>query len=282
MKKIIRLLPVIFGMSIISVMAQKADSVVVIYNSQKTIIPVPEFGSQTTIKLADSIEIIEIGVSRRKPFDNSITQQIALTPDKPIKKVKWFSQIDAGYTVGFATHKNNGQLIFNSQNTQNHFNMDNFNGYKINLSVFEKERIINNKYSYISGFKTGFTEDFRKGKNPPIISDTLNEHYYYGYFPITFSRIPLLFPFGFRYHFNLEKSAVIINMGANIGFSIDFMNRSMDSFRFGPPFLQPYLGMEIGKIGLLMTSEFKSSRNIIPYSTNPGVTQGLALTYRFF
>ena len=72
MKSITYPLLLIFGLTSISLMAQKADSVVVIYDTQKTIIPVPTFGSQTTIKLADSIEIIEIGVSRRKPNDNFV------------------------------------------------------------------------------------------------------------------------------------------------------------------------------------------------------------------
>jgi hypothetical protein len=58
-------------LSTMMVTAQKADSVIVIYDNQKTVIPVPAFGSQTTVKMADSIQIIEIGVLRKRAGDKS-------------------------------------------------------------------------------------------------------------------------------------------------------------------------------------------------------------------
>ena len=71
MKPINVLFLLVMAMSAFMATAQKADSVIVIYDHQKTVIPVPAFGNQTTIKMADSIQIIEIGVSRKRAGDIS-------------------------------------------------------------------------------------------------------------------------------------------------------------------------------------------------------------------
>jgi hypothetical protein len=67
MNKLSRLLLLIIGMTAAAAMAQKADSVIVIYDNQKTIVPLPVFGSQTSVSYADSNKVVEIGVWLRKP-----------------------------------------------------------------------------------------------------------------------------------------------------------------------------------------------------------------------
>ena len=69
MKAISIILGLMIGITTLS-LAQEADSIVVTYDNQHTTIPVPAFGKQTTIKMADSVQIIEFGVSRRKPSDS--------------------------------------------------------------------------------------------------------------------------------------------------------------------------------------------------------------------
>lgn len=68
MKAMSILLGLIFGITTLT-MAQEADSIVVIYDNQRTIIPVPALGKRTTIKMADSVQMIEFGVSRRRLSD---------------------------------------------------------------------------------------------------------------------------------------------------------------------------------------------------------------------
>ena len=70
MKTLRSLFVLMISMSALLANAQQADSVIVIYDNQKTVIPVPAFGSQTTVKMADSIQIIEIGVLRRRAGEN--------------------------------------------------------------------------------------------------------------------------------------------------------------------------------------------------------------------
>ncbi|MFZ4726881.1 MAG: hypothetical protein ACOYMD_15715, partial [Paludibacter sp.] len=67
MKNLTKFLVLIIGMTSFVTMAQNADSVIVIYGNQKTIIPLPAFGSQTSVSYGDTNKVVEIGVWLRKP-----------------------------------------------------------------------------------------------------------------------------------------------------------------------------------------------------------------------
>jgi hypothetical protein len=293
MKKLSNLLLLIFGLSTFSAIAQMADSVVVIYDNQKTIIPVPAFGSQTTIKLADSIQTIEIGVSRRKPNDIPMSQQnvsFDLKGDKPLKKVKWYSQVEAGYTIKFIAGSSSESIIVNGTEPATlYYNTDNQQGYKIGISVFEKERYISNNFSYVSGFKLGFAQSYRKGKSQDIVQDSVL-HLYVGYEPLTTSSIQFLFPFGFRQNIGSGISVSRIIFGSNIGSSIDLMKtkgiNGYINFGGSPLIIQPFLGFEKGKLGILITADFpfRSTYNVSTRETVLKIDDGIgfSLTYRLF
>ena len=298
MKSITYLLLLIFGLTSISLMAQKADSVVVIYDTQKTIIPVPAFGSQTTIKMADSIEIIEIGVSRRKPNDNFVQPKNSTNSSEGnmlSSKTKWFSQIEVGYISEFVS-----DTWLKEYNSIPHYleyslNTQNLSGFRIALSINEKEKRINNAYSYVSGFKFGFVQSFRKATPKPIFEDTLN-HQFIGYDAFNNSSIQFSIPVGFRYHFRAGKLPAQINFGANIGASLEFLRGNSpylprQKYRGIAILTQPYVGMEIGKIGLLATTDlsflstqnFYSSKNTFwENNFDSNFRIGISLTYRFF
>ncbi len=293
MKRINKFLLLIIGFTSISAAAQKSDSVVIIYDKQKTLIPVPDFGYKTTIKLADSIEIIEIGITRRKPSDNLVLQQIPesdISSDKPLKKIKWYSQLEAGYTIKFMAGPRSESIIINGTEPATlYYNTDNQQGYKLGISIFEKERSISNKFSYVSGFKLGFAQSFRKYKDQPIIQDSILR-LYVGYDPVTTSRIQFLFPFGFRQNIGSGKSDSRISFGSNIGSSIDLIKTKGINgyFTFGgsPLILQPFLGFEKGKLGILITADFPFS-STYDTSTHQTVLKiddgiGFSLTYRLF
>jgi len=286
-----------FVIGIVTVtMAQESDSIVVTYDNQHTTIPVPEFGKQTTVKMADSIQVIEMSISRRKLSD---IKQPALYPSnnvtvvKPVKKTKWYSQLEAGYTIGFISNNINNTISVDSYEFINlepivfNVNTDILKGYKLGLSIYEKERIINTKFSYISGFKLGFAQSFRESKAIPVVDDTI-VHVFVGYEPIRLSRIQFLFPIGFRYHYKTGKSDSRLNIGTNIGSSIEYDGRKgysgvVKNFRSTPLLLQPYLGLEVGKIGLLASTEIAFGSNYDYRSTNTiNISIGLSLTYRFF
>lgn len=285
------LLLFIIGMITYSAMAQHADSVIVIYDNQKTIIPVPAFGKQTTIKLADSIQTIEIGVSRRRNGDNpayQINNSNAIVLGKPKRTTKWFSQVEAGFALGFITKSN----YFNLGKDYVYINNnDNFIGYNLGISIIDRERYITQKFTFLSGFKLGFAQFFRKGKTPSSFnSDTLSNIVYGYFYPINRSSFQVLFPVGFSYHFNKGKFPAKINFGNNLVYSavfftgnIKYYGRSTylyDAFNFS---LQPYLGMEIGKVGLLFSSNlpFLHRSTLMTY-TNMRNSIAVSFTYRLF
>ena len=294
MKAISLVLVLIFGITTLT-MAQEADSIVVTYDNQRTIIPVPSFGKQTTIKMADSVQLIEIGVSRRKLSDIVQPEQYpsnTVTAEKPLKKEKWFSQVEAGYTSDFVSADNNLLRTFFPYRVFV-FNTDNLKGYKLGLTVHEKEKYFNNKFSYVSGFKFGFAQSYRAAKSTPNTWDTINQYIWYN--PMTISKIQLLFPFGFSYHFTSGKFYGQINLGANIGTSIEFsVNKYSGGGRYSsydgaPIMLQPYVGFEIEKIGILVSSGFTLYPNYYSFPDNTlfqdfksKVSLGLSLTYRLF
>jgi hypothetical protein len=293
MKKSSNFLVLILGLASLTSWAQTTDSVIVTYNKQKTVIPAPDFGYKTTIKLADSIEIIEISVARREPSDNSeliSATQSTSASDKPLKKVKWYSQIEVGYTINFVSGPSSEAIIVDgSEPAIIFYNTDNLPGYKLGLSIFEKERSIGNGFSYVSGFKLGFAQSFRKYRDQPVFQDSVL-HLYEGYNPVTISRLQFLFPFGFRKYIGPEKLNTRINFGSNIGASIDLIKQKWSGefiqFSGSPLILQPFLGFEIKKIGLLTTmdlsfgSKYDSSNGGTKLSVDYGVA--FLLTYRFF
>jgi len=292
MKAISMFLGLMIGITTLT-SAQEADSIVVTYDNQHTIIPLPAFGKQTTIKMADSIQVIEMSVSRRKLSD---IKQPALYPsnnftaEKPLKRIKWYSQIEAGYTIKFVAGPSSESIVINgTESATLHYNTDNQQGYKLGISIFEKERRITNKFSYVSGFKLGFAQSFRKYKDQPIIQDSVL-HLYVGYDPITTSRIQFLFPFGFRQNIGSGKSDSRITFGSNIGSSIDLIKTKGINgyFTFGgsPLILQPFLGFEKGKLGILITADlpFSSTYDASTHQTVLKIDDGIgfSLTYRLF
>jgi hypothetical protein len=277
----------------ISTIAQNADSVIVIYDSHKTVIPVPAFGMQTTIKMADSIQSVIIGVSRLKPSDSLMHQQNSINNTilaKPLKKVKWYSQLEAGYTLKFMAGPSSESIIVNgSEPATLYYNTENQQGYKLGISIFEKEKNISNKFSYISGFKLGFAQSFRKEKNQDNVQDTALR-LYVGYEPLTTSSIQFLFPFGFRQNIGSGNSYSRITFGSNIGSSIDLMkSKGINGYlNFGgsPLILQPFLGFEKGKLGILITADFpfRSTYDVSSRQTILKIDDGIgfSLTYRLF
>lgn len=270
--------------------AQKADSIVVKYNNQEISIPVPAFGKQTTIKMADTVQMIEIGVSRRKISEIKQLAQFpssAVTAEKPLKGIKWLSQAEAGYIISFI-NKDRFPFYNTNPNFVDHINNDPLQGFNLGLSVLDRERILKNKLSYNIGLKFGFVEQFRadKPKNE-IPYDTINQvhHMYIDYDPYAITSLQLLMPVGIRYSFSSGKAISKICFGANIGTSFNIQTWRGDDGNLRnytsltPVVLQPYFGIEFSKIGLL-------SSLAIPM-TNGSVAEikyslGFSMTYRFF
>ena len=263
--------------------AQEADSIVVTYDNQHITIAMPEFGKKTTIKMADSIQIIEFDVSRRKLTDlpqSALFSTQNSSSEKSLKKTKWFSQAEAGYVIGFV-----GKT---SHPSEYHVNNDPLQGFRLGLSVFDQENLINKSFSYNFGFKFGVETHFRtETPNTDNWYDTINQiaHTYIDYDPYTITRLQLLIPVGMRYSMLPGKFISKINFGANIGTALNIFTFRDDDEKFknstalSPVILQPYLGIEHGKMGLLSTINFElvnSNMAEIKYSV------GISLTYRFF
>jgi len=284
-------------MTAAAAMAQKADSVIVIYDNQKTIIPLPGFGSQTSVSYADSNKVIEIGVLLRNPGESSPFLQLQsneVAARNPKNKTKWFSQIEFGYISDFVSDKRiQDYNELQPEEMKIIMNTKNMSGYRISFSINEREKFLNKKYSYVSGFKFSFSQSFRKDEPKPVTEDTLN-HFYYGYGPFTNSSVKFLFPVGFRYHYLSGKYSARINFGANIGASMEFKGNQMidnwGTYKGLAIVLQPYFGMEIGKIGLQASTDisFLANKYYLPnYSAfeknfDTYFSLGISLTYRLF
>ena len=270
-------------------MAQEADSIVVTYDNQHITIAMPVFGKKTTIKMADSIQIIEFDVSRRKLTDlpqSALFSTKNSSSEKSLKKTKWFSQVEAGYVIGFVGKDRFPN--YNSYPLDYHVNNNPLPGFRLGLSIFDQERLINKKLSYNIGFKFGVETHFRTNTpNTENWYDTINQtgHTYIDYDPYTITRLQLLIPVGMRYSARSGKFISKINFGANIGTAFNIFTFRDDDVKFknsmalSPVILQPYLGFEHGKIGVLSTFNFElvnSNLAEIKYSV------GISLTYRFF
>jgi len=248
MKSFRIILGLIIGITTVT-MAQKADSIVVTYDYKHTTIPLPAFGKQITIKMADSIQMIEISVSRRGISD--ISKQAlynANTSQKIKNKAKWLSEVEAGYTLSVTDYN----APFNSHIYQEG---GNFQGYKLGLSVREKTRNINNKTAFVTGFKLGYEQSFR---NVDIQVTGDSPIYRSSFFK-------MLFPFAGKSKISAFGLPANISYGANFIVGYSFITRKKNSnaesmYDNGLFFLEPFLGIEFNKIGLRIAS----SRNLAP------------------
>jgi hypothetical protein len=267
MKNLSKFLVLIIGLSAFRAAAQNADSVIVIYDNQKTIVPLPAFGSQTSVSYADTNKVVEIGVWLRKPGEISPFSQFladGLTVAKPKKKSKWFSQVQAGYSLEFAKaegERTRYRDVDKTSYTTEQYSLSNGNGYQLMLSVYEKENQINKKYTFSSGFNFGYEQYFFNAKsflterdasgNQIMSQDSICN--------IKQASFNLLYNFGISYHFKIKEMPSRINLGNCLG--ITTMNLKIGEYKFGSgrlyfTFLQPYLGIEIGKVGVLFSADF--------------------------
>jgi len=267
MKAINIFLGLIFGITTVT-KAQEADSIVVTYDNQHTTIPLPAFGKRTTIKIADSVQMIEISVSRRGISDISKQALYPANPgtsQKAKNKAKWFSQVEAGYTLSVPPSMSYSYRA-----------AGNLQGYKLGLSVREKTRNINNKSALITGFKLGYEQSFRNvdvqvtGDSPVYRS----------------SFFQMLFPFAGTRQITAFNHPAYVIYGANFILGYSFITRKNNSntesvYDNGLFFLEPFLGIEINKVGLRIAS----SRNLSPDMSiyNPvKAVNSISLTYRMF
>ena len=256
---------------ILATMAQKADSIVVNYDNQQTTIPVPAFGKQTTIKIADSVQMIEINVSRRGISD--ISKQTLYpanigSSQKTKNKAKWFSEIEVGYTLSVPYYYSP------SSSSYSYREGGNFQGYKLGLSVREKTRNINDKTAFVTGFKLGYEQSFRNvdeqvtGNSPVYRS----------------SFFKMLFPFAGKRQITVFDRPAYFSYGANFIFGYSFISRKNNSntesvYDNGLLFLEPFLGIEFNKVGFRIAS----SRNLDPDMSfyNPiKAVNSISLTYK--
>jgi hypothetical protein len=256
---------------ILATKAQKADSIVVNYDNQQTTIPVPAFGKQTTIKIADSIQMIEINVSRRGISD--ISKQTLYpanmgSSQKTKNKAKWFSQVEAGYTLSVPYYYSPTSSFYAYREGGN------LQGYKLGLSVREKTRNINNKTAFVTGFKLGYEQSFRNVD----VQVTGNSPVYRSSF------YQLIFPFAGKRQITAFGLPAYVSYGANFIFGYSFITRKNDFntesiYDNGLLFLEPFLGIEFNKVGFRIAS----SRNLAPDMSfyNPvKAVNSISLTYK--
>jgi hypothetical protein len=304
MKNLNKFLVLIIGLSAFISTAQNADSVIVIYENQKTIVPLPAMGNQTSVSYADSNKVIEIGVWLRKPGEISMFEQFAsngMTVATPRKKSKWFSQLEAGYALEFAKTEGERTSAYTldtiNYSVTEKYSLSNGNGYKLMLSLYEKEIQINKKYTFSSGFKFGYEKYFFKAESFLTESDEWGNHITSNdsVFNLKANTFNLLYHFGFSYHFKIKEIPARINVGNCLGFTT--MNFKGDQYSFGGgvlylTLLQPYLGMEIGKMGVLLSANFRvPGQYYIPFPLTPRWSHNLlerrgsvafSFTYRIF
>lgn len=267
MKAISIILGLIIGIPSATI-GQEADSIVVTFDNQHTTIPLPAFGKQTTIKMADSIQMIEISVSRRGISDiskKSLYPTNTGTSEKSKNKAKWFSQVEAGYTLS--------ALAYDTYSFQEG---GNFQGYKLGLSLREKERSINSKTVLVTGFKLGYEQSFRN-VNVQVTGDS----------PVYRSSFyKMLFPVAGKSQITAFGLHANVSFGANFIVGYSFITRKNNSnaesvYDNGLFFLEPFLGIEFSKVGL----NIASSRNLSPDMSfyNPvKAVNSISLTYRLF
>lgn len=282
---------ILFSLVSLSAMAQNADSIVLIHKNRTTIIPVPVKSKKTAIEITDSNRVIEIGVSSRELSDNH-TSVPEFIPGKSTKTIKWFSRFETGYTMIFSQQHDPGYYYnpYDSITYWVYYNNDIIQGLKVGLSVYEKEKIINQKFSFALGFDLGYSVLTRNGKNPPEASYDSVVNVMDGGDPLRVGRFQLICPLEFRYRITQTKSVSFFRVGLNLGTTFNLYRFSSDlksiytynQFSGNTPFLiQPKLGWESGKIGFTAAIEFRITYSNYTYGGfSYPVT--FALTYRFY
>jgi hypothetical protein len=309
MKAFNNLVVLITALSSLMATAQKADSVIVIYDNQKTVIPVPAFGSQTTVKMADSVQIIEIGVLRKKAGDKSagvVQANDQFLPDnkseKPRKQVKWFSQIEAGYTKNFSAENGWGYTIYDNQEgipikQVFDYNMSDITGYQLRFLLRETVTMISERISANSGFKIGYAQSFSNAFTNTSEFDTTGNmlsdtSHFYNFKSNSFK---IAYEVEFAYHFQAFKTASRIFIGNSFSYSITGVKDVNDELRTSSyvtsfsSLMHPFIGAEIGKFGFLISMDF-GNPNRSRYFYYPGYptysgynsTLGIGLTFRLF
>jgi len=293
-----KLLLSIIGMIACSAIAQNADSVIVIYDNQKTIVPLPAFGSKTSVSFADTNKVVEIGVWIRKPGEPSLLSQLyfdEVTTGKPKNKSKWFSEIEAGYIRGYYSSQGEGTSISSSWGTgiprttiTETSSRSLRKGYQIRLSVMEGEFYLNEKSSIISGFKLGFSQSFMQAHSYGNVTDSTGKELrsFDNHYNFRINSFQFLYQFGISYHFNVGKLPSRINVGNSLGvLRINTKNNNQEYYggSFYASLLQPYFGMEIWKMGVLFSTDLAlPNNNYRILNHNLGGNISVALTYRIF
>ena len=298
------------AMSALTATAQKADSVIVIYDNQKTIIPVPAFGNQTTIKMADSIQIIEIGVSRKRSgdispvFEQPYIQLIPIISDdkseKARKQVKWLSQIEAGYIRGFSEKSTRFITNYTDQNGTrinwvSDYQTGVINGFQIRVLLREGVTMLNEKISFNSGLKIGYRRSFSNAYYNSTEYDTTGNiiNNVGQYYDFRVSSFLLTYEAGFAYHFQTFKLPAKIFIGNSLNYAIvgskdvNIKERTSAYITSYTSILHPYLGAEIGKFGILISMDWNvSDQSIVGnygyHFFDRTHTLTTALTYRLF
>ena len=301
MKNLTKFLVLIIGFSAFTTVAQNADSVIVIYDNQKTIVPLPALGSQTSVSYSDSTKVVEFGVWVRKPGETSPFSQMysdEVNSKKSKKNSKWFSEIEVGYIQG----SNQGGGIYGTTYYSNeipytmteYYTLSTRKGYQIRLSVLESEFYLNKKSSISSGFKLGFSQSNLQAHSYGNVTDSTGNviSSFDEYYKFRINSFQFLYQFGYCYHFNTGKLPARITLGNSLGIlrtSISTNNpQTYNSFLYSGGFLyasllQPYLGMEIWKMGLLFSADFSYPFNHYSIMHSPlGGNICVALTYRIF
>lgn len=309
MKALHRLFVLMIGLLPFFANAQKADSVIVIYDNQKTVIPVPAFGSQTTVKMADSIQIIEIGVLRKRVGDKSqgavkSNDQMATDSKSETarKQVKWFSQLEVAYTKSFSAQSYWSSSTYTNQDGTpikmvDDTEMGDINGYQLRVLLRENVTMLSDRFSFNSGFKIGYAQSFNNvftktteyDTTGYMLSDT--SHFY----NFRSSSFQLVLDAGFAYHFQAFKSASRIFIGNSFSYTIMGV-KDLNNHESGSSYLtsymslvQPYLGAEVGKFGCFISFDWGVTGQGIfnpgypsysSASSYPTLTAGL--TFRFF
>jgi hypothetical protein len=298
MKNLNKFLVLIIGLSSFATVAQNADSVIVIYGNQKTIIPLPAFGSQTSVSYADTNKVIEIGVWLRKPGETSPFTQLYSNDVNSVKSKrnsKWFSEVEAGYIKGFTSSHGEWTSSYTTWSDgvppitlADTNSMSDRKGYQIRLSILEGEFYLNKKSSIISGFKLGFSQSNLQAHTYGNVTDStgnvlrsFDDHYEY-----RINSFQFLYQFGYRYHINAGKLPARINVGNNMGI-LRTSTRTNNEQTYGgwlyASLLQPYFGVEIWKMGVLFSADFSlPNNNYRIFHDDLGGNISIALTYRIF
>jgi len=298
MKNLNKFLVLIIGLSAFTTVAQKADSVIVIYDNHKTVIPLPAFGSQTSVSYADTNKVVEIGVWLRKPGETSPFSQLYSNDVNSVKsksKSKWFSQVEVGYIKGFTSSRGEwtsissswGDGVPRSTLTDTNSRSDR-KGYQIRLSVLEGEFYLNKKSSIISGFKLGFSQSNMQARSYGNVCDSAGNvlRSFDNNYEYRINSFQFLYQFGYSYHFNAGKLPGRINIGNSMGIlrtSTRTNNQEPNGGLLYASLLQPYFGMEIWKMGILFSADFAlPNNNYRIFRDDLGSNISIALTYRIF